>query len=160
MSHTTQDPFNEYSAVIRNLSAVALQIAHVEERKTEAASARRHELLDGCIQEEQALLLKLRGLEQHRISSQKALGWEDLTLQQILKNASPGQQETLEPLFQNLEVQLERLKQARNAAEQMINVRLHEMKIIAAQQQGSAYDSGGNKNPAAASHARIHNKYV
>ncbi|MFG6331748.1 MAG: flagellar protein FlgN [Lachnospiraceae bacterium] len=160
MNYAEQDPFKEYSTVIRDLSGVAFQIARVEERKTEAASVRRHELLDGCIQEEQALLLKLRGLEQHRISSQKALGWEGLTLSQILEKASSEQLELLAPLFEELKQQIERLLQARNAAERIINVRLHEMKVIASQQQGTAYDSGGNTNPAAASHARIHNKYV
>ena len=47
--------------VIGNLTAAAAGIARTEEAKAAAVSGNRHEILDGCIQEEQALLLKLRG---------------------------------------------------------------------------------------------------
>lgn len=160
MNQTTQDPLNKYRTVIRDLANVAASISRVEETKAAAASERRHELLDGCIQEEQALLLKLRGLEQHRTACQKALGWEDLTLKQILEQADPEQRESLAPLFERLEQQLKRLRHARNASEQIISVRLHELDIIAARQQGSSYNQEGTVRPAATSHARIHNKYV
>lgn len=159
MNQTT-DPLNKYCIVIRDLTNVAASISRVEETKAAAASERRHELLDGCIQEEQALLLKLRGLEQHRANYQKALGWEDLTLKQILEHADPGQRESLTPLFDNLEQQLKRLQDARSTSERIIGVRLHELNILAARQQGSSYNSEGTARPAAASHARIHNKYV
>ena len=160
MSQKTQDPLNQYRAVIRDLANVAASISRVEETKAAAASERRHELLDGCIQEEQALLLKLRGLEQHRMNYQNDLGWEDLTLNQILDQASPDQKEFLTPLFENLERQLKRLRHARDASEQIIGVRLHELDIIAARQQGSSYNNEGTVRPAATSHARIQNKYV
>lgn len=160
MNQTTQDRLNKYRMIIRDLTNVAASISRVEETKAAAASERRHELLDGCIQEEQALLLKLRGLEQHRVNGQKALGWEDLTLKQILAQAAPEERESLAPLFENLERQLKRLQHARNASEQIIGVRLHELDILAARQQGSSYNNEGTARPAAASHARIHNKYV
>ncbi len=160
MSQTTQDPFVEYTAVIRDLAAVAAEISRVEETKATVAAEKHHHLLDDCIQEEQALLLKLRGLEQHRIKWQKILDWEDLTIKEILEKASPAQLETLSPLFQDLEQQLKRLSQSRDSAEKILNVRLRELEIIAMQQQGSAYDSERKAAPAASSAARIHDTYV
>lgn len=159
MSQSTQDPFNKYISVIRDLTSVASEISRVEEIKATAASDRQHHLLDGCIQEEQALLLKLRGLEQHRMQQQKALGWDTFTLKQILKAASPEQRITLSPLFEALEQQLNRLTQARDASERILGVRLHEMEILAMRQQGSSYNSEGNASPAGGK-ARIRDTYV
>ena len=67
MNQNTQETLEEFAAVIRDLSVVAVHIAQIEEAKAAAASARRHELLDGYIQDEQAHILKLRGLEQRRL---------------------------------------------------------------------------------------------
>lgn len=159
MSQNTQNTFEEFTRIIRELAALSREIAIVEEAKAAAAADKHHERMDGYIQEEQALLLKLRGLEQHRISLQKELDWDSLTLQQILEKTEGEQHAQLVPLFGNLEQQLKRLQEARKAAEQMINVRLHELDILAAR-QGSSYNSGGNRNPSGASHTRIRNKYV
>lgn len=159
MSQITQDPFHKYTSVIRDLTGVAADISRVEETKAAAASNRQHQLLDGCIQEEQALLLKLRGLEQHRMQQQKALGWEDLTLRQILERASQEQRTVLAPLFESLEQQLNRLSQARDASEKILGVRLHELELLAMRQQGSSYNSEGSASPAGSS-ARIRDTYV
>lgn len=158
MNQTTHDSFEEYMTVIRNLTAVAGNIARVEESKTAAATGKRHELLDGCIQEEQAYLLKLRGLEQRRMKLQETLGWGSFTLRQILDAAAPEQREPLTPLFGELEQQLIRLQQAREASEQIIHVRLHELDVLT--QRGASYDNGGNVSHAGASQARIRSKYV
>lgn len=145
MSQTIHDPLKNYITVIQDLTAVAGDITHVEEIKTAAAADKRHELLDGCIQEEQALLLKLRGLEQHRISLQKDLGWDTLTLQQILDRSSEEERELLSPVFARLDHHLRRLQQAREAAEKILKVRLHELEVFS--QMGASYDNSGNVNP-------------
>lgn len=158
MSLRTQEPLEEYVTTIQDLAAVVLQIAIVEEKKAQIAADRLHEQMDGCIQEEQALILKLRGLEQHRIKYQDALGFDSLTLEQIRQQASPEQLSELSPAFSELETQLNRLEHARKAAEQMIQVRLHEIEVFA--QQGHSYDNGGNVTPANAPQTKFHNKYV
>ena len=145
MSQTIQDPLIEYITIIQNLTAVAGSIARTEEAKTAAVSARNHGILDDCIQEEQALLLKLRGLEHHRTRLQQELGWEDLTLRQILDAASPEQTEALTQPFQKLDQQLRRLQTAREASERILKVRLHELEVFS--QMGASYDNSGNVNP-------------
>lgn len=160
MSQTTHDPLKNYISILRELTALAGDITRVEEIKTAAAADKRHELLDGCIQEEQAFLLKLRGLEQHRISLQKDLGWENLTLRQILDIASQEQRELLVPVFDQLDHHLRRLQQAREASEKILKVRLHELEVFA--QMGASYDNSGNLSPAGTpqSKGRIRSTYV
>ncbi|MCI8865465.1 MAG: hypothetical protein HFG60_09320 [Lachnospiraceae bacterium] len=160
MSQQTQEPFEEFMEVIRELTSLAGAIAGVEEAKAEAAAQKRHQFLDGFIQEEQAQILKLRGLEQRRLRLAKALGWESLTFRQILEKAPPRQSQLLKPVFYDLEQKLGRLQKARKSSEQIIRVRLHELEGAIAQMQGGPYDNAGNVslNPPAGS--KMRDKYV
>lgn len=160
MNQTSKEALQNYIRIIRDLTSTARQIARTEEAKTAAAAERRHALLDGCIQEEQALLLKLRGLEQHRTQLQKELGWESLTFRQILASAEPEQCTVLEPVFEELDQQMRRLQTARESSERILNVRLRE--IAHYTQMGSSYNNEGNAAPAssAPNGGRIRSTYV
>ena len=161
MTQETQELFDKFTAVVRELADLAGEIAQVEEAKAEAASLKRHERLDGFIQKEQAQILKLRGLEQHRMRLAKDLGWESLTFRQILERAEDGQREPLTPLFDQLSRNLSRLEQSRKASEQIIRVRVHEIETAIAQQQGASYDSSGNANLGSSPHVnKMRNTYV
>lgn len=160
MDLNTQETLEKFAAVIRELTDTAGHIAGIEENKAAAASEKRHELLDTFIQDEQAQILKLRGLEQRRLRLADSLGWKSLTFRQILEKAEPAQQTLLQPLFLELEHQLKRLENARGNAEQIISTRLHEMQIILARQQGGSYDNTGNINLNSPVHTKLQNKYV
>lgn len=160
MNQTLQESFEEFTAVIRDLAAVVSDIGRVEDAKARAASEKRHQLLDGYIQQEQAQILKLRGLEQHRIRLAETLGWNSLTFRQILENASPEQAEVLKPIFLRLEEELSQMQQARKSSEQIIQVRLHEIQTAIAKQEGSSYDNTGNVNLNAPLHNKIRDTYI
>lgn len=160
MNQTLQESFEEFTAVIRDLAAVVSDIGRVEDAKARAASEKRHQLLDGYIQQEQAQILKLRGLEQHRIRLAETLGWNSLTFRQILENASPEQAEVLKPIFLRLEEELSQMQQARKSSEQIIQVRLHEIQTAIAKQEGSSYDNTGNVNLNAPLHNKMRDTYI
>lgn len=160
MNQDKQELFHNFTAVIRDLTVLSGDIAKVEERKAEAAVQKRHELLDGFIQKEQAQILKLRGLEQRRMRMAKELGWESLTFRQILEQAEPEQKEALDPLFFELEQNLKRLGQSRKSAEQIIKVRIHELETAIARQQGGSYDSSGGVDPGTPPRNKMKDTYV
>lgn len=160
MEQTTLTPFEEFTAVIEELTSLASSISQIETAKASAASEKRHGLMDGYIQEEQALILKLRGLEQKRIRLSGELGWESLTFRQILDKASLRQRTKLEPLFLALEQELKDLEHSRKAAEQIIQVRLHEIQTIAAQQGGASYDNAGDVSLNTPPHSKMKDRYV
>lgn len=147
MNQDTEKLFDDFTALIGELDQTAGAITRIEDEKAEAASRKRHELMDDYIKEEQALILKLRGLEQRRTQLARSLGWDGLTFRQILDTVSPSRKEALLPLFEGLQQQLSRLTQARQAAEKIIRVRLHECNTVIARQQGGSYDSSGSVNP-------------
>ncbi len=161
MTQETRELFDKFTAVIRELTVLAGDIAQVEEAKAEAASLRHHERLDGFIQKEQAQILKLRGLEQHRMRLAGELGWDSLAFRQILERADDDQKRALTPLFDELSRQLDRLQQSRKASEQIIQVRIHEIETAIAQQQGTSYDNSGNTTPGASPHVnKMKDTYV
>lgn len=159
MNQETRDLLDSFSDIIRQLTVLTGQLSQVEEAKAEAASEKRHELLDGFIQKEQAQLLKLRGLEQHRMKLAKNLGWDSLTFRQILDKADSQQREVLLPLFTELEQQLNRLTQSRKASEHIINVRIHEIETLIALQEGSSYDPSRSVSVSAPSRPKMKDTY-
>lgn len=160
MNHTIQESLEEFASVIRELTGTAENIARIEEEKASAATDKRHYLMDSFIQEEQAAILKLRGLEQRRLRLADTLGWKSLTFRQILEKADSEQGVYLSPLFLDLERQLKRLKTARDASEKILGTRIHELEIAIARKQGGSYDNTGNVTLDSPLHSRLHNKYV
>lgn len=160
MTQTTQKPLEEFASVIRDLTGTAEDISRIEEEKASAATDKRHYLMDSFIQEEQAAILKLRGLEQRRLRLAEALGWKSLTFRQILEKADPSQRALLNPLFIDLERQLKRLTDARHASEQILNTRIHELQVAIGRQQGSSYDNSGNVSVDSPIRSKLHNRYV
>lgn len=146
MEQKTHESFEEFTAVIRDLTQLVGDIGKVEDAKAQAASEKHHQLLDGYIQKEQAQILRLRGLEQHRIQLAETLGWNSLTFRQILDTAPPEQVSVLKPLFVQLEEQLNKMQQARKSSEQIIQVRIHELQTAIARQEGGSHNNAGNVN--------------
>lgn len=160
LSIQTQEAFDGFMAVITDLTALAGDLARIERAKADAASQKQHQILNACIQDEQAYILKLRGFEQHRIRQMKILGWDGLTFRQVLEKADPDQKEKLAPLFTALEQRLGHLTHAKDAADQIIRVRVHELEKLIALQGGSGYDSGGKVDLNAPSHSKMKDRYV
>ena len=157
MNQTTQTTLDEFITVVQDTAELAVSIAKIETSKAEAASEKKHHYLDSYIQAEQAMLLKLRGLEQKRTHLAEALGWKGLTFRQILANASPEDREKLLPSFNQLEESLKGLETSRKASEQILNVRLH---VAIARREGGSYDDAGNVNLNSPYRSKMKDRYV
>lgn len=138
---------------LEQLSETAAGLTEAEIGKAEAASAKNHEKLDSFLKEEQALLLKLRGLEQQRIRQAGELGWKDLSFRRILAESDPETSAALSPIFSRLEQQLKELTDAKDAAGRIVSVRLRELEHIL-----GAGSSGSNPGVDLPSH--FHDRYV
>lgn len=132
--------YEDFLALVRDLTDTAHTIARIEEEKAVAVSLRRHELLNSYMKKEQACILKLRGLDQHRIRLAKSLGWDGLNFSGILKKVEPVQQEYLNGLFRELEQELRFLLESREVAERIMDVRVYECLITVQRKQGVPYD--------------------
>ncbi len=132
--------YERFLTILRELTETAHSIARAEEEKAVALSLKRHDLLDGFMKKEQAYILTLQGLDQHRVRLAKSLGWESLTFVQILEKVEPVQKEYLKILFHDLEQELRTLQQSKEVAERMMNVRVYELLAAIERQAGIPYD--------------------
>lgn len=141
---STDEAVSGFSDTLEQLLALMVSISELEEAKAEAASAKQHHRIDGLLKEEQALILKLRGLEQLRIKQAGALGWQGLTFRQILERSDPGQKELLSPLFDKMHTQLKRLTNSKDSADRILRLRLKELEeALAGAQQPRLHDTYG-----------------
>ena len=72
----------------------------------------------------------------------------------------PQESKSIEPLFLELESQLNRMQQARKAAEQIMKVRIHEINVAIAQKEGGSYDTEGNVKVSPPRAAKLKNTYI
>lgn len=149
---------DEFALVIRSLISTVGDITSLEDAKSAAASQGRHEQMDGFLKEEQACILKLRGLEQRRQSLAKGLGWEGLTFHQILEKSDAGLREVLLPLFTQLDQQVKQLADAKDSADRIIQLRLREFSFILSSEAFQEYNRNGET--AAGKLPNFHDRYV
>lgn len=151
-------PFEEFTGVIAQLIKIVSSLAEYEEQKAAAAAGSRHELINNFLNPEQALILKMRGLEHRRIRLADVLGWNNLTFSQILELAGGDQKNTLLPLFTDLRKQAERLTAAKNSSEIILSLRLKELKTIIAQETATGY--GGHERIGDHTAIHFHDTYI
>lgn len=133
----------ELLSILPRLSEVLKQMTTEEEAKAAAASSGRHEQLDAILTREQALILELRGLEQKRIAMLDQAGLGQASFRQILEQEDADGRERLTPLFDDLTGVSGRLRQAKENADRILNVRLHEIRRFSAGGNAPHYDSYG-----------------
>lgn len=136
--------FEQFRQVLSQTAVVLKELTHIEQQKADVASQKQHQLMDGFLKEEQALMLRLRGLEQHRMKLSEDLGFQDLTFRQILEQADNTVREELTPLFTSMTEETARLTQAKDAADRIIRLRLREMELAISKERGINYESNGN----------------
>ncbi len=160
MDKNRQVLYASFLDIIRDLTDTAHKLAQVEEEKAAAVSQKRHELLEGFMKREQAGILKLRGLDQHRIRLTKRLGWDSMSFSQILDEVNLVQREYLKMLFFELRQELMRLIQSKELAERIINVRIYELLITVERKSGIPYDHTRMVSLDERSYANLCDRYV
>ncbi|MCI8576621.1 MAG: flagellar protein FlgN [Lachnospiraceae bacterium] len=128
MEHTDSPTaaLEAFGDTLEQLSDLMTSLTQMENAKAEAASSGQHGRIDGYLKQEQALILKLRGLEQRHRKQMKTLAWDGLTFRQILEQADEKEEAFLSPLFGRLTEQLRLLTSSRDSANRILNVRLKE----------------------------------
>lgn len=160
MSQDRKNTLAELESVISGLTETVRELAQQEEEKAAAASERKHEQLDGFIHQEQALLMKIKGLEQRRTELLGQLGWESLTFRQILSQAEENEKNHLEPLFISLDAGISRLKHSHEAANRILTTRIYELQMFLARTQAEAGNASGESSHSAFHSSRIQDTYV
>lgn len=123
------------------------QLILFEEKKAECISQNDIDGLDSFMNEEQALLLKLRGLDQRREKLLTDMGFQDQTFRQLIRSSEGKEQEALQSHFETLSDKTGRLKTAIDFTKKLIELHQHGIEtLLNRMNQGSPgiYDPSGS----------------
>lgn len=142
----TNPVFEEFCSSVRSIIRTISEITTLERDKAAAVAERQHHLLDGYINQEQALMLKLRGLEKKRSQYMEQLGFGQMTFRQILETVSPRELEHLSPLFTELMDTLKVLTDTKTDTDRLIQSKLRELDIFLSGKKGASYGPDGRSS--------------
>lgn len=133
---------NDYSSfieVIREFIQLFEALIPIEQKKLDSAVHNQVSFVEDCMNQEQAAVLRLRGLELKRQKIQKDLGMEQLTFKQLIEEAPEDVKVSLIPLFNELNEKVALFRSVSDSAKDTIAVNLH--MIQSALSSGSAGNS-------------------
>lgn len=133
--------------IIRQTIAAIEQFTEIEQTKLDAAADENLTTLEDCMTKEQAMIMRIKGLEHERIKWQKDNGCEGLTFKEILDKSSPDEKADLKFLYDSLSERLNLFQDVSKSAEQIIKANLYVVNRKL-EQQGNTYAKNGNTEAA------------
>lgn len=132
---------NDFITVIEDLIHLFQNLIQIEQAKMEAVKKHRVTHVEDCMNQEQAAILKLRGLDKKREICQEQLGYKGYTFQQILSETAGSEHNQLKKLFDNLSFHVRQFQDTNESARTMLEVNLHKInKAINISQNGMTAD--------------------
>ena len=114
--------------VLEQLCTVLEQLCQVEADKLTVISADRPDQLESLLNDENMLLLQLRGLDKKRSDLLRKSGLEGLTFCQILmQEDSEEAVALLSPILERLSSQAEKLKKVKGGTDRLIRIRMKQL---------------------------------
>ena len=114
--------------VLEQLCTVLEQLCRVEADKLTVISADRPDQLESLLNDENMLLLQLRGLDKKRSDLLRKSGLEGLTFRQILmQEDSEEVVALLSPILERLSSQAEKLKKIKGGTDRLIRIRMKQL---------------------------------
>ena len=114
--------------VLEQLCTVLEQLCQVEADKLTVISADRPDQLESLLNDENMLLLQLRGLDKKRSDLLRRSGLEGLTFRQMLmQEDSEEAVALLSPILERLSSQAEKLKKVKGGTDRLIRIRMKQL---------------------------------
>ncbi len=114
--------------VLEQLCTVLEQLCRVEADKLTVVSADHPDQLESLLNDENVLLLQLRGLDKKRSDLLRKSGLEGLTFRQILmQEDSEEAVALLSPILERLSIQAEKLKKIKGGTDRLIRIRMKQL---------------------------------
>lgn len=134
---------DEFKKIIEQLIALFRQLTKIETVKLNAVAGRHVGTVEDCVTQQQALLLKLRGLEQARERAQKKAGYEGMRFRQILEQVPDDEREEMFDLFDGLSREIQMFREVNEDANQLLRTNLHSIDKALRQKAGNTYNGDG-----------------
>lgn len=117
---------DELSKLFENFTTLFEQLTQLQQDKISAVRADDIGALDHCMQQEQAMILKLRGFQRQKDTLHKALGLTNVSFHDIL-NHLPNARTQLEPIINRMDTAYKIYQSAAAASRSALEGGLHEI---------------------------------
>ena len=147
MSDFKRGDFDSFCGIINDMLGLFDEIIDFENRKLDAIAANDVDLLDKFMKDEQAYVLRMKGLEQKREKFQALLGLQDLTFSEMTEMFESDEREKLRRLNEQLSAKALDLKEAITGAKRYIDLHLNSISALIDKLEGNAamYGKNGEK---------------
>lgn len=135
----------KFKDIIRQTITAIKQFTEIEQTKLNAAAESSLTTIESCMTKEQAMVLRMRGLDNERNKWQNDNGYGGLTFRQMLDKVTPEERTELEPLFNELSESIKLFQDVRKGAEQIIRTNLYVVNKKL-EQQGRGYNKDGSSS--------------
>lgn len=134
----------QFQSVIKQMISLFDEHLPLEEKKLKAVTENDLVTLEDCMKQEQAVVLKLRGLEKKREDAQKANGWEGKRFREIIELVPEDQRAEFQRLFDDLDRSIALFRSTNSSAMDTMNVHLRQIgKVIKTKDPKGAYNQAG-----------------
>lgn len=116
---------NDFIAVIEDLIKLVKELVEIEQTKLDAASKNLVTYVEDCMNQEQAAVLKLKGLDKKREKCQEDLGYKGYTFRQILSETTGDEHGQLKTLFDTLSHYVSIFQDTSECAHSILEINLH-----------------------------------
>lgn len=129
----------ELIVVLKDIGDLLKKNIPLEEEKLKAVRDNKVSFVEDCMLKEQAVLLKMRGLEQKREQILKAAGYEGKTLREILEKVSPEERARLQPVIDEFLTNVQNFNSLNEESMKLIRLNLHQIEKAQAAREGNIY---------------------
>ncbi len=134
---------DEFKKVIEQLISLFRQLTKIERVKLNAVAGNHVGTVEDCVTQQQALLLKLRGLEQARERAQAKAGYAGMQFREILGKVPDDEREELYQLFDGLSREIQMFQEVNEDANQILRTNLHMIDKTLRDKTGNTYNGEG-----------------
>lgn len=140
------EAFGKFRNLMEEYDELLMELLEIEEDKIMAISDENLDFLNECIRDEEAGILKMRGLDIRRDAITKEIGYVGKTFKQILEIVAADYRDELQPLFNSISEKTRRLKELSDSIRNMLESKmmLNESMIESLNKPGNIYDKNGS----------------
>ena len=140
------EAFGKFRSLMEEYDELLMELLEIEEDKIMAISDENLDFLNECIRDEEAGMLKMRGLDIRRDAITKEIGYVGKTFKQILEIVAADYRDELQPLFNSISEKTRRLKELSDSIRNMLESKmmLNESMIESLNKPGNIYDKNGS----------------
>lgn len=119
----------EFENILNEIIVFFDEIIDVENEKFNATLNNKVIIVEDCIKKEQALLLRLKGLDKKREIMQNKLGYNNMTFREIINNIPDNYKEKFQELFNTIQYRLKSYKEISKTAQSALEDSLYNINL-------------------------------